>query len=406
MSEFAEGELSQADRLLPSVRQVMHVEDMTSGGSRDPFRARYRGRLRMPSEDAYQRLEPAFARESLTLFFRESGEQHVILGAHDARREGPARPWLNLLLFFFTTLSVLFAGLIYAANYVEAPITRGILPLLRAALPLGALYAFSLLAILVAHEFGHYLMGRYHGTPVSLPYFLPFPGSYFGTLGAFIRLKAPPRNRRALLDIGLAGPIAGLVVAVPVLLIGLAQSAVEPLPTLVTRGVTTLLEGNSIFYLAIKFLVKGQLLPAPIDYGGVPVWLYWARYILLSQPAPFGGLDVALHPMAWAGWAGLLVTGLNLIPMGQLDGGHTIYSFLGKRAGRLWPFMMVGLLALGLVWNGWFLFAVLIFFMGRVYAQPLDDITELDPKRKWIAAFGLILFLLVFTPVPLKPLGG
>jgi membrane-associated protease RseP (regulator of RpoE activity) len=257
-----------------------------------------------------------------------------------------------------------------------------------------------MMAILTAHEFGHYLAARYHKTAVTLPYFLPFPGSPFGTLGAFIQLKQPPRNRRVLMDIGLAGPLAGMVVAVPVLLYGLAQSKVAHLPLAANQiGV---LEGNSLLYLGAKFLIKGQLLPAPASYAGVSPLVYWIRYFFLALPAPLGGTDVMLNQVAWAGWAGLLVTALNLIPAGQLDGGHLMFVLLGRRTIRLWPFLLVGLVLLGFVWPGWFLWAFLIYFLGRTYAQPLDELTPLDTRRKLLAVAGLILFILVFSPVPLR----
>ncbi len=165
-------------------------------------------------------------------------------------------------------------------------------------------------------------------THVTLPYFLPFPLSPFGTLGAFIQLKEPPRNKRILMDIGIAGPLAGLVVAIPVLLLGLSLSKVEPINLAPGQGFT--LEGNSLLYLFAKFLVFGRLLPAPSSYGNLPPVLYWIRYFFTSQPLPLGGMDVMIHPIAWAGWAGLLVTAINLIPAGQLDGGHLMYVLLGK----------------------------------------------------------------------------
>jgi len=399
-------EVNPVERLLPDVRRVMDVREMTSGGSTDPFRARFRGRLLIPSEQAFERLAPAFAREKLVLLLRQDGEMQVVVGVMDLRPSSPSRPWLNLIFFGLTGLSVLYAGLLYGAGYLNLDPRLSTQEILLRALPLGLLYGASLLGILVAHEFGHYFVGRYHGTEVSLPFFLPFPGSLFGTLGAFIRLKSPPRNRRTLMDIGLAGPLAGLVVAIPVLLIGLALSEVGPLPTGSRQAAGTILEGNSLFYLAVKFLVKGELLPAPAEYGGLPPLLYWTRYILTGLPTPLGGRDVSLHPMAWAGWAGLLVTGLNLIPVGQLDGGHALYALLGRRAGRIWPFVLVAMAGLTLVWTGWFLFAGLVFFFGRAHAQPLDDITPLDGRRRLVAVLGLVLFLLIFTPVPLRPLGG
>jgi membrane-associated protease RseP (regulator of RpoE activity) len=268
----------------------------------------------------------------------------------------------------------------------------------------GAAFAASLLAILLAHEFGHYLAGRFHNTHVTLPYFIPFPLN-FGTLGAFIQLKEPPKNRRILLDIGIAGPIAGLLVAIPVVLLGLSLSEVSPIPAQMPQGQILQIEGNSILYLLSKYLIFGKLLPEPGSYGSLPPLLYWIRYFFTGQPLPLGGIDVMLHPVAWAGWAGFLVTALNLIPAGQLDGGHLLYVLLGRRATTLLPVILVALALLGLVWPGWWLWAFLIFMLGRSHAEPLDQITTLDPQRQAVAVLGLVIFILVFTPVPLLAIG-
>jgi membrane-associated protease RseP (regulator of RpoE activity) len=294
---------------------------------------------------------------------------------------------------------MILSGALFASDSLTATNTKDFLLELWHSLPSGIPFAVSLLAILAAHEFGHYLAGRYHRTHVTLPYFLPFPLSPFGTLGAFIQLTEPPRNKRILMDIGIAGPLAGLVVAIPVLLYGLSLSKIGPISLAPGQGFT--LEGNSLLYLFAKFLVFGRLLPAPSSYGDLSPVLYWIRYFFTSQPLPLGGMDVMIHPVAWAGWAGLLVTAINLIPAGQLDGGHLMYVLLGKRTRALWPFILLILVLLGFVWTGWWLWAALIFFLGRIYAEPLDQITQLDPPRKVLAVLGIIIFFLVFTPVPL-----
>jgi len=148
--------------------------------------------------------------------------------------------------------------------------------------------------------------------------------------------------------------------------------------------------------------VFGQFLPAPADYGGLSPLLFWVRYFFTGQPLPYGGMDVLLHPVAWAGWGGILITSLNLIPAGQLDGGHLLYVLFGReRARRIYPLVLLALGLLGFVWAGWWLWAVLIFLFGRVYAEPLDQITELDARRKRLGLLTLIVFVLVFTPVPL-----
>ncbi|MDI6814413.1 MAG: site-2 protease family protein, partial [Desulfitobacteriaceae bacterium] len=321
----------------------------------------------------------------------------------------PSRMGLNLILFILTVLSVIIAGVLYSLGGQELPVNpRGFadwLLAIRASLSNGIAFAASLLAILLAHEFGHYLVGRAHGEQVTLPYFLPFPFSAFGTLGAFINMKAPPKNKRALLDISLAGPLAGLAVAFPILILGLSLSKISVLPSSPHSGVGIQVEGNSILYLFAKWIVYGKLLPQPISYGGLPEWLYWLRYIFTGRPFPYGGTDVLLHPVAWAGWAGLLVTSLNLIPAGQLDGGHVTYVLLGKKAPRLLPLVLGALVLLGLFWNGWWIWAVLVFTLGRQYAEPLDQITELDATRRAVAYFAILLFILVFIPVPLLSIG-
>jgi Zn-dependent protease len=383
-----------AERLLPAVRQVMQVTDYTAGGSGLTYAARFRGRLVMDSQQAYERLMPAFRQQGMTLLFRLEDGQHAILARPGLPRGRTASGRANLLMFLLTVLSVLLAGELY--GYTGPLTLRGLIVNLPSGLP----FAVSLLAILTAHESAHYLMARRHGTEVTLPFFIPFPGSVFGTMGAFIQMKEPPRNRRTMMDIALAGPVAGLVVTIPVLLLGLWLSPVQELPHVSAQiGV---LEGNSVVYLLAKWVVKGEWLPSPATFGGVAPALYWVRYVLTGLPAPLGGRDVMLNPVAWAGWAGLLVTALNLIPAGQLDGGHLMYVLLGHRTRVLWPFLVSGLTLMGFLWQGWWIWAALLFVLGRVHAEPLDEITELDPARRIIALLGLLLFVLVFMPVPLR----
>jgi membrane-associated protease RseP (regulator of RpoE activity) len=241
-----------------------------------------------------------------------------------------------------------------------------------------------------------------------------------GTMGAFIQLKQLPKNKRALFDLGIAGPLAGLVVAIPVVILGLALSPVETTQnTYYTKTATdpdvcpntanigdtyscpddNLLEGNSLLYLGLKYLVKGELLPSPLHYN-LPPLLYWVRYLFTGSPIPVGGRDVMVHPVAMAGWAGLLVTFLNLIPAGQLDGGHVIFTVFGKRVNIILPVILVATVLLGFFWSGWWLWAFIIFLLGRLHAEPLDQITRLDPSRKALAVLMLAIFLLVLTPVP------
>ncbi len=361
---------------------------------------RFLGTLRIDSEKAYARLSEKLRPRELTPLFRSNAGHHEVALVRGILKTRPSNPIVNLVLFLATLFTVFQVGSAFGPTMNDQPVVAGGIAALVAALGPGVSYTVSLMAILLAHEFGHYLAGRYHRTAVTLPYFIPFPLSLFGTLGAFIQLKEPPRNRRVLLDIGVAGPLAGLAVAIPVTLLGLWLSTVEPIPTALPPG--QIFEGNSILYLVLKYVVHGQWLPSPASYGDLSPLLYWVRYFFTGLPLPTGGTDVFVHPIAWAGWAGLLVTALNLIPAGQLDGGHLLYTVLGTRARSFFPLILGVLILLGLVWNGWWLWALLIYVFGRAYAEPLDQITRLDPTRRLIAIVGLIVFLLAFTPVPLR----
>jgi membrane-associated protease RseP (regulator of RpoE activity) len=388
-------------RLTRLVSRVFSIEEITWGDNDNNFVVRYRGNLIQESTQAYDELSQSLRPLEITPIFRmDEGRQTIVLLPFVINPK-PNNPWINLVLFLLTLASVIFAGFLYAYDGQQPADFGGLLAVFARNWTAGLPFAVSLLAILLAHEFGHYLAGRYHKTYVTLPYFIPLPISLFGTMGAFIQLKEPPKNKRILLDIGIAGPLAGLAVAIPVLLIGLSLSPVQDIPRLITEGATYSVEGNSILYLLAKYVTFGRLLPEPASYGDLSPVLYWLRYFFTARPFPLGGEDVYLNSIAWAGWAGLLVTALNLIPVGQLDGGHVIYVLLGKKARLLVPPILVAMVFLGIAWSGWWLWAFLLFMLGRVYAEPLDQITTLDPRRRVVAWFGLLVFILVFIPVPL-----
>ena len=396
--------LETAAQLKPFVDQVMRVDRLTYGNPERGYALRFEGSLYGDSMAAYDRLAEAFRPLAFTPLFRKEEGQHVILAMRGVMEVGPTSPVTNLVLFVLTVLSMLWTGAQYDYQGPAPVNTTDVIRLLGQGWP----FTLSLLSILLAHEFGHYFAARRSGTAVTLPYFLPVPFGFsvFGTLGAFIRLKALPRNRRALLDIGISGPLAGMAIALPVLVYGLLTSNVETIPTRMPEGTGFSFEGNSALYLAIKYAIFGELLPSPAGFGDQPAIVYWAKYLATGLPVPLGGRDVILNQVAWAGWAGLMLTGLNLIPAGQLDGGHALYVLLGRAVNRLVPFVVAGLLLLGLVWPGWYLYAALIFFLGRAHAEPLDQITELDPTRKLLAVATLAIFLLVFTPIPLRVFFG
>lgn len=394
--EFAEN----TDTLDRFVANIFHIDDITYGRQAGAYLVRYRGRLIAPdSADAYNMLSAQFGPHDLTPLFRVEEEQQVIYLVRSQPAPKPGRPMLNLLMFLLTVISVLVSGGLSSleGELSSQPITAAF-QLIRAGWP----FALSLLAILAAHEFGHYFAGRAHGVHVTLPFFIPLPFTPLGTMGAFISMKDIPRNKRVLMDIAVAGPIAGFIVSIAVILIGLSLSNVAPIPLYFPAGQGIQMEGNSLTYLLLKYISFGQVLPRPASFGESGALLYWLRYFFTGQPFPLGGVDVMIHPVAWAGWAGLLVTALNLIPAGQLDGGHIFQLlFSTKTSRKIFPVIIAALAGLGFVWSGWWLWAGLLFFFGRIYAEPLDQITQLDKKRKWLGAISVVIFFLTFIPVPL-----
>lgn len=365
-----------AAKIERAIAHLFAVQDVTLGIPEQPEVIRLRGLLQVPSHKAYPQIADRLRETGYTAVLRRDTEHNLdeLLAVPGMLPQAePSRPWVHALLFGATVLTTLYVG----AGMTEArPPDDLWWPLFH--LWEGWPFALSLLSILLAHELGHYFTSRHHRVPASLPYFVPLPipdflGNVLGTMGAVIVMKGRITNRRVMLDIGAAGPLIGLVVAIPVLILGLSLSHVQPLPVDQVYS----MEGNSLLYLLIKYAIFGQWLPGH-------------------------GVDVFIHPVAFAGWAGLLVTSLNLIPAGQLDGGHVLYSLLGDRALRLtWPIIFV-LATLGLlVWPGWFLWAGLVFFFGQRHPGPLDSITQLDARRKIVAALVIAVFVLTFTPIPL-----
>lgn len=265
----------------------------------------------------------------------------------------------------------------------------------------GPYFAGTLMGILACHEAGHYVVGRLHGVEASLPYFIPLPPYVsFGTLGAVISMKKPIEERNTLFDVGAAGPIAGLVVAIPLLVIGLHMSELGP----ITSGDN--LEGNSILYALLKYAVFGRWLPG-------------------------GGVDVQLHPMANAAWVGFLVTAINLMPIGQLDGGHIARAAFGDAHERWSQRFNLALPVVGIVvgtfmyldargagkdlgdaltyarsgflpWMIWALLLAVFRHRAGEYHPPVGE-TPLDPKRRVAAILMLVIFVMIVTPVPFRP---
>jgi len=395
------------------VARVFRIDDVTTGDHQTGWIVRYRGQLLDgDSATAYDLLADSVRSYGITPLFRKEEGRHVIYLAPSVPEAKKRLPTLNIVLFIITVFSVMLAG---AMPEGEPPASQGAQMLwLLGGILTGWPFAVSLLGILLAHEFGHYLMSRHHKTAATLPYFIPLPFSLLGTMGAFIQMQGIPKNKRILFDIGIAGPLAGLAVTVPVLLFGLWLSPLGPIDYVAGQG--GFLEGNSLFYLFAKYVVFGKMLPAPLSMDGVSPVIYWLKYYFAGIPVPYGGLDVQLHPVALAGWAGLLVTALNLIPLGTLDGGHVAFGIFGEKAHRAFSYVIGFLIFLSVlpflltfsldsINYSWFLWIVILQWLGRVRSIPLDDITSLDPRRRALGYFMLIVFILVFSPVPMVLLG-
>jgi membrane-associated protease RseP (regulator of RpoE activity) len=272
----------------------------------------------------------------------------------------------------------------------------------------GLVYSIPLMMILLCHELGHYVVARRHGVDASLPYFIPFPIG-LGTLGAVIGMRQQTTDRKKLIDVGAAGPLAGLAIAIPVLIIGLMRSDLGPR----IHEAGALMEGNSLLYAVAKRLIKGAWLPSSAS-------------------------DVNLHPMAYAGWAGLLITMINLLPIGQLDGGHIATAFFGNRYNqfaerlrRVLPILAIGVffwvlhvvkdemgsgwdirlgaqiaLNAAMFWVVWFLLVSLMRRMsGGVNHPPVDD-EPLPRSRRALFWLMVVVFVSVFMPVPMRAIPG
>jgi len=285
------------------------------------------------------------------------------------RRE---RWWLHALLLLLTFATTTYVGAGFAVNFRPGLLpTSGLVGGSLAGLVRGALsFSVPLLAILFAHEMGHYLMCRRYGIDASPPYFIPFP-SLVGTLGAFIRIRQPIATKRQLFDIGVAGPIAGFVVAIPLLLWGVAHSRPNLNPVLE--------EGTILFRY--------------------PLAVTWAQLLTIGRT--FTSEQAVEHPVFVAAWFGLFVTALNLLPIGQLDGGHALYAVLGRFQRKVaWP-ILAALALLGLKWPGWWLWVVITLVIGVGHPPVLDEDQPLDGRRLAIAGFVLLIFLVCFAPVPI-----
>jgi membrane-associated protease RseP (regulator of RpoE activity) len=365
----------------PPTDDLLIVEDLLRRGAEDVLAVRerqirggvvvFRGRLLAEPRRALDTLLERYRPFGYTPFLRAEGDEVTLQAWPLAETTEPRRVGVNVLLFVLTCLSTLLAGSMFSGSPTFDAL-RG--SSWMSWLVSGVPFAFTLLAILGVHEFGHYFTARHYGAAVSLPYFIPAPPPFlFGTLGAVIRMRSPARDRNSLFDIAAAGPLAGLAVAVPALLLGLSWSTIVPEPP----------GGRVVFGDSLLLSALTQLLVGPIPRG---MMLY-------------------THPMADAAWVGFFVTALNLFPVGQLDGGRIAYALFGRRHRVIGVATFVALLALGAVTGAanWMVWGALLFFLvGFHHGPPLDDVTPLAPVRWIVGALCLLLLVLLIPPIPIQ----
>ena len=290
----------------------------------------------------------------------------------------PERVWRHVVLFLLTVVTTTLVGSNHYASFflgfrneVELPFSYWEL------IARGLWYSLSILAILASHEFGHYYACRYYGVDASLPYFLPVPVPLSGTLGAFIRIRQQIPTKRALFDIGIAGPLAGFVVLLPVLMVGMYMSQVVELPKDFNGTMFEL--GEPLLFKAATWLT----------FGTIP-----------------DGYTVSMHPVAFAAWFGMLATTLNLFPVGQTDGGHISYAVLGRYSTTVSIVTIACLAGLSFFSTSWILWTVLMVAMlgvlGPRHPSTFDEHVPLDTTRIWVAVIGVVVFVICFAPVPLQ----
>lgn len=335
----------------------------------------FSGRFTADPERSYDEVRRRFRRHGYTPMFRREKDKDVIVAMEGlADRAKTGSPLVNLALLLATIFTTLAAGAAMSGVDLVKTILSGSPAATFQGILAGAPFAVALLGILGVHELGHYLAAQAHSVRATLPYFIPMPVGGFGTLGAFIAIKSPMKDRKVLFDIGLAGPYAGLMVALPLLVIGLLLST-----SYVPRGFP------SIWTL---------------DTLGSSVLVGFAADLLTDAPV---NRTLLLHPIARAAWLGLFLTGINLLPVGQLDGGHAAYALLGRLAHPL-AFAIFGLLIIAgaFLSTNWFIWAFFIMLGGLQHPPPMNDVTDVGWVRKLIGLLTVLLFLLIVIPVPFR----
>ncbi len=352
--------------LTAAVSEVMDI----AGRAREDGYVVFRGELKLPPGAAARRLRRRLAGSGYIPFLSRDREGTAIrCGMRRARKDSPRRR-LPILLFLATVFSTLVVGALMAGY------PGGVLIARPGLLLKGAPFAFTLLIILACHEFSHYFVSRRHGIRTSLPYFIPFP-NILGTMGAVIISRSPFTDRKSLFDVGISGPLASFILSLGAIVLGFSGMSLIPVPSPGRFSGPGIYLGDSLITTALYYLRFG---PRPEGY------------------------DYILGPVGFAGWVGLFVTALNLLPMGQLDGGHISYALFGRRHDLVSRGVMLALAVFGLLVSSplWIFIAALVAVFGPRHGPPLDDITPLNPARRWMAVLALLILAACFIPVPLR----
>lgn len=383
--EEASPEAPTLGALRSALSDVMRVDHMLVPVAPDEV-VQFRGQLKIPSIRAYPIIRDRFRALGYTAFLRRSQALDGVQAVKGFVHAGRSRAWINFALLILSVGTMLLSATTYEVyadlyragfNPARLPFSHVLETIQRAPelLIRGLPFAATLLLILAMHEMGHYVAARIHRADVTLPYFIPFPplGELsLGTLGAFVRMRSPIEDRRSLFDIGAAGPLAGLAIALPLFVVGIALSTPH--------------------YSAVQTTAGG------LGYSPLVTWVVEWLHPDVFRP----GVQLNLHPIGIAAWFGLLLTMLNLMPLGSLDGGHIIYALAGRAAWAVTAACLAGLLILSALveWPGWALWAVVSILFGLRHPPPLDDVTPLDPKRRLLGFASMALFVILFVPVP------
>lgn len=338
------------------LNEVMEIEC----SKMENFSLVWEGKLKIPEKDALDHITKKADAMNLDVGFKNK-ETGIAVTFRVKPEKRASKKWINILLLILTFLTTLTAGALQQNINPFFPITN-----LLAGLP----FSLSIMLILGSHELGHYIMAKKNNVDATLPYFIPAP-HMLGTFGAVIKMRSPIRDKNALIEIGAAGPIVGFIFSTIAIMIGFSLSEVVPV------------SGNEGIVLGDSILIK---LFSKLFFSDIPE-----------------GKDVLLNPIAFAGWIGYLITAINLLPVGQLDGGHIVYALVGEKH-RIVGYIIFGaVILLSSQWIGWAFWAIMIFLLVRFkHPPPLDGISPVSKKHRIIGIISLIIFILTFTPVPFQ----